>query len=54
MKETKNIKHFLSNIANKNYSNANTALQQIIEDKLRQRINSTLQEGTKNKTSKDK
>ena len=42
MKETKNIKQFISQMAEKNYSEANKALQQIIEDKLKQRVKTSL------------
>jgi len=47
-----NIKTFVSNIADKNYSQANQSLQQIIEDKLKQRINVAL--NSKNSTKLDK
>ena len=47
-----NIKSFISNIADKDYSKASTSLQQIIEDKLKERINSTI--APKNLTKLDK
>ena len=47
-----NIKSFVSNIADKNYSQASKSLQQIIEDKLKERINSTIM--SKNLTKLDK
>lgn len=47
-----NIKQFVSNIVDKNYSEANKTLQQLIEDKLKERINSTL--SSKNSTKLDK
>jgi hypothetical protein len=40
--ETKEIKKFIANIANKNYSQANTSLQKMIENKLKQQIKSSL------------
>lgn len=42
MKESKNIKQFIANMADKNYSQANGTLQKIIEDKLKQRIQNAL------------
>lgn len=42
MKETKNIKQFISHMVEKNYSEANKSLQQIIEDKLKQRVRTSL------------
>jgi hypothetical protein len=42
MKPTKDIKQFISNIADKNYSQANVSLQKMIENKLKERIQSTL------------
>lgn len=54
MKDSKNIQRFLSNIVDKNYSDANKNLQQIIEDKLKERVKTSLKEGAKNKTLKDK
>jgi len=47
-----NIKTFVSNITDKNYSEANKSLQKIIEDKLRERINVAL--SSKNSTKLDK
>ena len=44
MDTKKDIKHFISNIVDKNYSNANSALQKMIEIKLSERIKSTLAE----------
>jgi hypothetical protein len=40
--ETKDIKKFISNIADKNYSEANQSLQKMIENKLKSRIKNTL------------
>lgn len=57
MKETKNIKQFISHMAEKNYSEANKSLQKIVEDKLKQRVRSSLEapkSDAKNKTTKDK
>lgn len=42
MKSTKDIKGFIANIADKNYSGANTTLQKMIENKLKERIQSAL------------
>lgn len=42
MNKDKNIKQFLSQITNKNYSDANKALQRVVEDKLKDRIKSSL------------
>ena len=36
--DTKHIKQFIANIANKNYGDANTSLQKMIENKLKERI----------------
>jgi hypothetical protein len=44
MKETKNLKQFISHMAEKNYSEANKSLQQIIEDKLKERVKASLAE----------
>ena len=38
MDEKQDIKRFISNIANKNYSQANNSLQKMIEAKLQTRI----------------
>jgi hypothetical protein len=40
--ETKDIKKFISNVADKNYSEANQSLQKMIENKLKSRIKNTL------------
>lgn len=40
--ETKDIKQFIANIADKNYSNANKSLQKMIENKLKNRIKQSL------------
>mgnify|MGYP000155869904 CR=1 FL=1 len=40
--ETKEIKRFISDITDKNYSQANKALQKMIELKLKSRIKDTL------------
>jgi hypothetical protein len=42
MENTKNIKQFIANLANKNYKDANNSLQKIIEIKLKEKIKSTL------------
>ena len=36
--ETKDIKQFIANIADKNYSQANASLQKMIENKLKDKI----------------
>jgi len=40
--EKKHIKQFIANIANKEYSQANTSLSKMIENKLKIRIKSSL------------
>ena len=40
--ETKNIKHFIANIADKNYSQANASLQKMVENKLKNKIKTSL------------
>lgn len=40
--ETKVIKQFIANIADKNYSDANKSLQKMIENKLKNRIKQSL------------
>ena len=42
MEATKEIKQFISNIVDKNYSQANTSLQKMIENKLKEKIKSSL------------
>lgn len=42
MEAKKNIKQFIANIANKEYSQANTFLQKVIENKLKERIKTSL------------
>jgi len=42
METSKNVKQFIANIANKDYSQANTSLQKIIETKLKERIKTSL------------
>jgi len=42
MEDTKNIKQFIANIADKNYREANTSLQKMIENKLKEKIKSSL------------
>lgn len=51
MNKTKNIKHFLSQIVDKNYSEANKSLQKMVEDKLKDKINLSL-ESNKHATKK--
>jgi hypothetical protein len=40
--ETKDIKTFIANLADKNYSSANSSLQKVIENKLKNRIKNSL------------
>lgn len=40
--ETKDIKQFIGNIADKNYSEANKTLHKMIENKLKNRIKQSL------------
>jgi len=40
--ENKNLKQFISNIADKNYKQANEFLQKVVEDKLKNRIKQDL------------
>ena len=40
--ETKHIKAFIANIADKNYSEANQSLQKMIENKLKSRIKNAM------------
>jgi|688.fasta_scaffold2211527_2 hypothetical protein len=42
MKNTKPVKEFISNIAEKNYSQANASLQRMIETKLKERVQRAL------------
>jgi hypothetical protein len=42
MNPKKDIKQFVANVANKDYSQANSSLQKMIENKLKERIKSTL------------
>ena len=42
MKDTKHIKQFIANIADKNYSQANASLQKMVENNLKQRIKHSL------------
>jgi hypothetical protein len=42
MDKIKDIKHFIANIADKNYSQANTSLQKMIENKLKDRIKTAI------------
>jgi hypothetical protein len=42
MDPKKDIKQFISNIVDKNYSQANTSLQKMIENKLKERIKNSL------------
>lgn len=42
MEANKQIKQFIANIANKDYSQANAALQKTIESKLKERIKISL------------
>ena len=42
MNHTKEIKQFIAKIADKNYSGANASLQKMIENKLKERIKSSL------------
>ena len=42
MQDSKNIKQFVANVADKNYSQANNFLQKMIENKLKERIKVSL------------
>jgi hypothetical protein len=42
MHNSKDIKQFIANIADKNYSQANTFLQKMIENKLKDRIKTAI------------
>jgi hypothetical protein len=42
MQDSKNIKQFIANVADKNYKQANNFLQKMIENKLKERIKSSL------------
>lgn len=42
MQNSKDIKRFIANIADKNYSQANTSLQKMIENKLKDRIKTAI------------
>ena len=42
MEAKKEIKQFISNIVDKNYSQANTSLQKMIENKLKEKIKISL------------
>ena len=42
MEASKDIKQFIANIADKNYSQANTSLSKMIENKLKERIKTSL------------
>jgi len=42
MEAKKEIKQFISNIVDKNYSQANTSLQKMIENKLKEKIKNSL------------
>lgn len=44
MEKAKHTKQFIANIANKNYSEANTSLQKMIETKLKERIKTSLEQ----------
>lgn len=46
MNHTKDIKSFITNIVDKNYSGANASLQKMIENKLKERIQKAI--GSKN------
>lgn len=52
METTKDIKQFIANIVDKNYSQANSSLQKMIENKLKDRIKNSLT--SKNNQEKDK
>lgn len=40
--DTKEVKTFIANVANKNYSEANKSLQKMIENKLKERIKTAI------------
>lgn len=42
MDSKKQIKEFIANIADKNYSQANSSLQRMIENRIKQRIKNSL------------
>jgi hypothetical protein len=42
MQSTTDIKRFIANIADKNYSGANSSLQKMVENKLKERIKNSL------------
>ena len=42
--ENKNLKQFIANVADKNYKQASTFLQKVVEDKLKNRIKQDLAE----------
>jgi len=42
MNKNKDIKQFIANIADKNYSQANTSLQKMVENKLKDRIKTSI------------
>lgn len=42
--ENQNLKQFIANIADKNYKQASTFLQKVVEDKLKSRIKQDLAE----------
>jgi len=48
MKENKNIKQFISRMADRNYSEANKTLQKVVEEKLKQRVRSSLDSSNTN------
>ena len=52
MNDTKDIKRFVTNIVDKNYSQANNSLQKMIENKLKERIQHELT--SKKETNLDK
>ncbi len=47
MEPATNIKRFISNIAEKSYKNASDSLQQIVQDKLKERIKNSLEKKNK-------
>lgn len=46
MQDPKPVKQFIANIVNKNYSEANNTLQKMIENKLKEKIKTSLASST--------
>lgn len=52
MSSTKSIKQFILNLAEKNFSQANTSLQEVVENKLKEKIKNSV--AKKNSNNLDK